>query len=153
MRDWLKVVVLILLPVNAWLATTVYLRWQKQKFLEECRQRELTGREVVHRFVREKVIGLKEGNRLRYPFPYPAQLLGPPPPVGQGVGVLFLNLSTRADKEIWGPAIKEALKASSLLHIALLHETHRGLRRPSGVQRLLREFHSPCLSAIIGENG
>jgi len=151
MRDWLKLIVLILLPVNAWLAMTVYLRWQKQKFLEESRQRELTGKEAVHRFLREEILGLKEGHRLRYPFPYPAQLLGPLPPIGQGIAVLLLNLSTRADKEIWDSAIKEALEVSPSLHILLLYERRQGSEKPSEIQELLREFPSSRLSAVIGE--
>jgi hypothetical protein len=151
MRDWLKLIVLILLPVNAWLATTVYLRWQKQKFLEESRRREFTGKEAVHRFLREEILGLKEGHRLRYPFPYPSQLLGPPPPIGQGIAVLLLNLSTRADKEIWDSAIKEALEASSSLHILLLYERRQGSEKLSKIQELLREFPSSRLSAVIGE--
>lgn len=150
MRDWIKVIVLVLLPINAWLATTAYLRWQNQKFLRECRQRELKGKESVHRFIRE-MLGLREGYRLQYPFPYPAQILGPPPPVGQGVPVLFLNISTRANKEIWDLAIKEALEASPSLHVVLLHERFFALGGLSKVQELLREFPRARLSVLSGE--
>lgn len=152
--DWLKVVVLILLPINAWLGVHFYLNWQKQKVFRENLRAELK-REAKTRRILLEWFGFKEGQSFPYPFPYPAWVLGNPPPVKRGFPVLFLNIATRADKEIWGPAIKEALNASPYLYVVLIHELRRGLPKslsdPSKIQALLREFNHPRLSALIGE--
>lgn len=85
-KDWLKVIVLILVPVNAWLGVLYYLHWQKRgrgELVETFRFN--TAVRVTH--FAEKW-GIKEGQRLVYPFPIgntPSLFLGVPRPLGKGV--------------------------------------------------------------------
>jgi hypothetical protein len=151
-QDWLKVIVLILLPINAWLAVHFYLYQQKQRALSlrESLKAELN-EEVRIRQIIHKWFGFKEGQPIRYPFHPSVLVFGSHPPVGKGIPILFLNIATRADKEIWDLAIKEALKASPHLHVTLVHEMRRGFGKPSKIQELMKEFDNPRLCALVGE--
>jgi len=148
--DWLKVIILILLPINAWLAVHFYLYHQKQRALSlrESLKAELSEearvRQIIHNW-----FGFKEGQLIRYPFHPSALVFGSHPPVGRGIPILFLNISTRADREIWDLAIKEALNASRYLHVALVHEI--GFSKPSKIQELMKGFNNPRLCALVGE--
>jgi len=150
--DWFKLIVLILLPINAWLAVHFYIYHQKQKALSlrENLKAELSEEARVRQII-HKWFGFKEGQSIRYPFHPSALVFGSHPPVGMGTPILFLNISTRADKEIWDLAIKEALKASPYLHVVLVHEMWRGLSKPSKIQELIKGFNNPRLSALVGE--
>ncbi len=149
-RDWLKVIVLILLPVNAWLAVHFYLHQQKQRAVRESQKVELREEARVRHVIREW-FGIKEGQPIRYPFHPSALVLKSHPPIGKGIPILFLNIATRADKEIWDLAIKEALNASPHLHVVLVHEMWRRFSDPSKIQALLQSFNHPRLSALVGE--
>lgn len=74
---------------------------------------------VLVRYFQER-LGIKEGQRLRYPFPYPASFIGNSPPVGQGYPVLFINVAWIPDPEVWQPVISEALNAFPYLHVVLI---------------------------------
>lgn len=156
-RDWLKVIILILVPVNAWLGVLYYLHWQKRgrgEFVETFRF--YTALRVTH--FAEKW-GIKEGQRLVYPFPVgntPTLFLGVSPPVGQGRPVLFLNICRITSEEVWRPALQEALASSPSLHIVLLFDTGEssGEKFERNVKRLremLNRFPSNRISAIAGD--
>ncbi len=146
--DKLKIVVFILLPINAWLGIFYYLHWQRQRALREAHERFEREAAVVYQHYQER-LGLKVGQPLRYPFPYPTNLIGRPPPIGQGIPVLFINISWIADSEVWQPALEEAWKASPYLHIVLLYrksESH-GLEP---ISKMLRKLNNPRLTVIAG---
>jgi len=115
-KDWLKVIVLILVPVNVWLGVLYYLHWQKRgrgELVETFRFNTVV--RVTH--FAEKW-GIKEGQQLVYPFPVgntPTLFLGVSPPVGQGRPVLFLNICRITSEEVWRPALQEALASSPFL--------------------------------------
>lgn len=120
-REWLKLLVLILIPVNAWLCLLYYQKWRWVKMYQEgeLRDREI---EVLRlKYFRERRWLIKEGQRF-VKFPPIAQAIGKLPPVGQGVPILFLYISWCAEPEVWELAVEEALKAHPNLHIALLHD-------------------------------
>lgn len=85
--DWLKVILLVIIPVNAWVGVLYYLNQQKKKVEWEYPSittiRRSTELRVAH--IAEK-FGIREGKRLVYPFPigkaetlyfgYPPHLLG-----------------------------------------------------------------------------
>jgi len=73
-------------------------------------------------------------------------------PIGKGIPILFLNIATCADGEIWDLAIKEALKASHHLHVVLVHEMRRGFSKPSknsGVNEGVQQSLS-CIRQLKG---
>jgi len=156
-KDWLKVIVLILVPVNAWLGVLYYLHWQKRgrgELVETFRFN--TAVRVTH--FAEKW-GIKEGQRLVYPFPIgntPSLFLGVPPPIGQGRPVLFLNISRITSEEVWRPALQEALAFSPPLHIVLLFDTGESFgeefeRNTKRLKAMLNNFPSRHISAIAGD--
>jgi len=157
-RDWLKVIVLILVPVNAWLGVLYYLHWQKRGKSEPFVTAYRFNTAVRINYFAEKW-GIKEGRHLVYPFPIgntPTLFLGTSPPFGQGRPVLFLNISWIASEEVWQPAIQEALKFSPPLHIILLFDTKEsaGKEFEKNVKRLkamLHCFPSRNISAIAGD--
>ena len=121
-RDWLKLVVLILIPINAWLGLIYYQkRWRWVNMYLEGERREQETQTALLNYLRERrgwVI--KEGLPLR--FSSTVQLIGKYPPLGRGVPVLFLYISWCAEPEVWEPAVEEAVKTDPTLHIALLHD-------------------------------
>ncbi len=147
-RDWLKVIVLVLLPINAWLGVFHYLHWHRQKALREIPKhtQQVMAKMVRYSYERH---GIKEGQKLRYPFPYPITLIGNPPPVGQGAPVLFVNISWIAAYEVWQPAIQEALNASPYLHVALLYCKPEGIDLKP-IRKMIQQFNHPRLSAFVG---
>lgn len=145
-REWLKVIALILVPLNAWLGVLFYLRWQQKVALEYPAEESL--KEILQARVSyfQDFFGIKEGQFLRYPFPYHYRLYGNPPPFGKGMPVLFLNISWIAEAEIWQPAIYDALKIPNL-HVVLLH-WHDGRLEP--IEEMMSRLNHPRLSAIVG---
>ena len=157
-KDWFKVIVLILAPVNAWLGVLYYLHWQKRGRVEPsvAIYRFNTVVRVTH--FAEKW-GIKEGRRLVYPFPIgntPSLFLGVSPPIGQGCPVLFLNISRITSEEVWRPALQEALAFSPPLHIVLLFDTRESSgeefeRDVKRLREMLNRFPSRRISAIAGD--
>jgi len=121
LRDWLKLVVLILLPINAWLCLFYYQKWLWVRMYFEGERREQLMDALRHQYFRERRWLVKEGHPLLR-LPRLTQVLGKYPPLGQGVPVLFLYISWCAEPEVWELAIEEALKTDPSLHIALLHD-------------------------------
>jgi len=139
-RDWLKLVVLILLPINAWLCLFYYQkRWRWVNMYLEGERREQATQTALLNYLRERRgWAIKEGLPLR--FPPIVQVLGKYPPLGQGVPVLFLYISWCAEPEVWELAVEEALKTDPNLHIALLHDlptTYKDGREIVDTKRLL----------------
>jgi len=117
--DWLKLLVLILLPINAWFGVLYYQKWRWSQMYGEWFRREDEVRGMLLKYLGERW-GLREGVPLRLP-PL-KQVIGKFPPLGQGVPVLFIYISWCAEPEVWEPAVEEALKYDPSLHIALLHD-------------------------------
>ncbi len=147
-REWLKVIVLILLPINAWLGVFYYLHWQRQKALWEVLQPVPQEATVVVRHFQERH-DFKVGRRLPYPFPYPTRLIGNPPSVGQGYPVLFVNISWIAAHEVWEPALTEALNASPYLQVVLLYR-NEGVVDWKPITEMIQKLNSPRLSVLVG---
>jgi hypothetical protein len=156
-KDWLKVIVLILVPVNVWLGVLYYLHWQKRgrgELVETFRFNTVV--RVTH-FAEKWWI--KEGQQLVYPFPVgntPTLFLGVSPPVGQGRPVLFLNICRITSEEVWRPALQEALASSPSLHIVLLFDTRESSgeefeRDMKRLREMLNRFPSHRISAIAGD--
>jgi hypothetical protein len=121
-RDWLKLMVLILIPINAWLCLFYYQkrwRWVRMYLEGVKRDQEIRAKELNYLRERSRWL-IREGQPLR--FPPLNQLIGESPPLGQGVPVLFLYISWCAEPDVWELAVEEALKTNSTLHIALLHD-------------------------------
>jgi hypothetical protein len=155
-KEWLKVIVLILLPINAWLGIFYYLHWQHQRAIQWHFSREQMKEEFAPliRYHQER-LRIKEGERLQFPFPSPVFTYGSSiPPFGAGIPFLFLNISWIAEAEVWKPAIEEALKASPPLHIVLLYrlsEKAEGREREiRALMEMLKEVHHRRVSVIAG---
>lgn len=154
--DWLKVVILVILPVNAWMGVLYYLHWQKRSAHHISLYRNDMAAKIS--FIAEKW-GIREGRRLVYPFPVgktPTVFFGVPPPVGQGRPVLFLNIpSWITSEEVWGPTFQEALRTSPSLHIVLLFDTEISGKefeaRIKGLKTMLQHFPSHRISVIAGD--
>ncbi len=143
MRDWAKMIVLILLPINAWLLVFLYLNHQKAKYLEETHGEFLRMNEmVVAKFLREKY-SIRIGQQLRLPLSLPS--VGLPPPLGKGYPVCFINISGLILPEVWEPAISEALKVSPYLYVVLLHSVDGDL--PT-IKKMFQRINNQRLSAI-----
>lgn len=71
MKDWTKVIVCILLPINAWLCVLLCLYHQEAKY-REASHGELIRKDemIVARFLREKY-GVQIGQQLRLLLPRP----------------------------------------------------------------------------------
>lgn len=147
--DKIKVVVLILLPINTWLGMFYYLQRQQQRAWREALEIPMRESVVVHQHYQER-LGIKIGQSLRYPFPYPVTLIGPHPPIGQGIPVLFVNISWIATSEVWRPAIKEARKISPYLHIVLLYYRPEGSQDLKPLLEMLQDLADPRLSVVVG---
>jgi hypothetical protein len=121
-REIVKVVVLILIPLNTWLLVLWYVKKQQRELFLPSIARHQFNTEVRVRYFQEK-LGLQPGKKLVYPFPAKGKLtlVGKPPPIGQGYPVIFINIDWLTYPEVWEPAIKEAFQASPNLHIVLLH--------------------------------
>jgi len=121
-RDWLKLAVLILLPINAWLCVFYYQkRWNWARMYVEGYRRDLEAENMRLNYLRERHGWLiKQGLPLR--FPHIDQITGKFPPIGRGIPVLFLYISWCVEPEVWEPAVEEALQANPNLHIALLYD-------------------------------
>jgi len=151
-RDWLKVIVLILLPINAWFWVFYYLHRERSKAWREKEIQAFCETAVVVRHFRQK-FGIKEGERLRYPFPYPVHLIGKQPPVGKGYPVLFINISWIASLEVWQQVIQEALNAFPDLYVVLLYsKPKRLLEGWQPIIEIVKAFNSPRLSVIASED-
>jgi hypothetical protein len=89
-RDWLKLAVLILLPINAWLCVFYYQkRWNWARMYVEGYRRDLEAENMRLNYLRERHGWLiKQGLLLR--FPHIDQIIGKFPPIGRGIPVLFL---------------------------------------------------------------
>ncbi|MEZ8218610.1 hypothetical protein B0813_002147 [Candidatus Fervidibacteria bacterium JGI MDM2 SSWTFF-3-K9] len=138
-RDWLKLVVLILLPINAWLCLFYYQkRWRWVRMYIEGHQREQETMAMKLEYLRKRQGWLiKEGLPLR--FPHIDQVIGKFPPIGRGIPVLFLYISWCAEPEVWDLAVKEALQVNPTLHVALLHDlptTYKDNREVIDTKRL-----------------
>ncbi|MEZ8218270.1 hypothetical protein B0813_001807 [Candidatus Fervidibacteria bacterium JGI MDM2 SSWTFF-3-K9] len=121
-RDWLKLVVLILIPINAWLCVFYYQkRWRWVRMYLEGAKRDQEIQTMQLNYLRERRgWSIREGLPLR--FPAIAQVIGKFPPIGRGVPVLFLYISWCAEPEVWELAVEETLKTDPTLHIALLYD-------------------------------
>ncbi len=143
-REWAKVVVLILLPINAWLFVFLYLNHQKAKYLEASHGELMFKDEIgVSEFLREKY-GIRVGQRLLLPLSKP--FIGSPPSVGQGYPICFINISGLALPEIWEPAIVEALKSSPHLYVVLLHPSDGDL---ASVREMVQKIGNSRLSGVL----
>jgi len=149
-REWLKVIVLLLVPINAWLGMVYYLHWQRWKtFSYRLHQSEQERANVV-RYLREKHgLNFKVGQPIPYPFPYPVHLVGRLPPVGRGQPVIFLNISWIASLEVWEPTVKEILSFSPPLHLVLLYRQPEGLD-DRHIREMVQKLKSPYVSALVG---
>lgn len=121
-KEIIKVIILILIPVNAWLLVLWYVKKQQRELFLPSLVRHQSNTSVRVNYFQER-LGLQPGRKLVYPFPAKLTLTGKPPPVGQGYPVLFINIDWLTFPEVWEPAIKTALQASPNLHIVLLHKT------------------------------
>jgi hypothetical protein len=121
-REIMKVVILILIPLNTWLLVLWYVKKKQRELFLPSIARHQSNTEVRVRYFQEK-LGLQPGKKLVYPFPAKGKLtlVGKPPPVGQGYPVIFINIDWLTYPEVWEPAIKEAFQASPNLYIVLLH--------------------------------
>lgn len=144
--EWLKVIALVLLPINAWLGMFYYLHWQRQKERWEAYQRKLQESVVVARYLQDK-LGIKVGQRLHYPFTYPARLIGNPPPVGRGYPVVFIYIAWITDPEVWEPTLQEALNTSPYLYVVLLYRGETDRKR---LMPMIQKFRNPRLSVLVG---
>ena len=143
MKDWTKVIVLILLPINAWLCVILYLYHQKAKYLEISHSELIRKDEmIVTKFLREKY-GIRTGQQLRLSLPHP--LVGTPPPLGKGYPVCFINVSGAVFPEVWEPIIFETLKMSPYLYIALLHPVDGDI---TTIKEIVQKINNPRLSVI-----
>jgi len=120
LKEIMKVTILILIPINAWLLVIWYIKKQQIEMFLPSIERHISNTEVRINYFQER-LGLQPGKKLVYPFPAKLTLLGKVPPVGQGYPVLFINIDWLIFPEVWEPAIKTALQASPNLHIVLLH--------------------------------
>ena len=146
-RDWLKVIVLILVPANTWLLVFYYLHRQKQiaiRSIHDSRQY-VQEYSVIRRHFREKW-GLQIGRRFTIP-PYPSEFIGSRPTFQQGYPICFLYISGLVVPEVWEPAILEAIKASPYLYVVLLYP---GERSKDSIRQMVQKFKNPRLSALIG---
>lgn len=160
-KDWIKIVILLLIPINTWLFILYRLQYSKMIiFYPSFEQYEFDSKILINYF-REKW-RIKEGERIQFPFLMKEEIfmLGKSPPLEQGVPVLFLNIGWIAYPEVWEPTIHEVLKKPSL-HLVLLYN----LRSTSGsdrsqkeiqkelnlLEKMLEQFSSPRISAIAGE--
>lgn len=149
--DWLKVIVLVLLPVNAWLGVFYYLHWQREKALREMYPKAFQETAITVHYSQRR-LGIEEGKRLVYPFPFPAKLIGKPPPFGQGYPVVFLNISWIASLEVWEPTIQEILNASPYLHVVLLYRKSKTLSEGfKPIMGIVQAFNNPRLSVLYSE--
>jgi len=148
-HNWLKVTVLILLPINAWLGVFYYLHWQRQKaFRESLKQAEIERGKVVLYLREKRGKVFREGQRMPYPFPFPTRIIGIQPPLGRGYPILFLNISWIASYEVWEPALKEALEIPNLW-IVLLYRKPR-FAGWEHIIKMLKQVHSHRVSVLIG---
>ncbi|MDW8029941.1 MAG: hypothetical protein RMK94_16295 [Armatimonadota bacterium] len=144
MKNWdlVKIIVLILLPINAWLFVFLYLNYQKTKYLElshdELLRRDETG---VIEFLHEKY-GIRVGQTLKLPLRRPS--MGLSPPLRMGYPVCFINISGPALPEIWEPVVSEALKVSPYLYVVLLYPNDS----LASVKEIFQKFNNPRLSAF-----
>lgn len=152
-REWLTLVVLILLPVTTWLWVLYHLHQQRKEPNPMEGFREYVAFRVS---ITKEKWGIKEGQKLVYPFPVKSQttLFGVQLPVGRGYPVLFINIAGITDPEFFKPAVQEALGASPILHIVLLSYP-TGLppysEHKQRLQEMLREFpHSHRISVLMG---
>jgi hypothetical protein len=143
MKNWTKMITLILLPINAWLCVFLYLNHQKAKYLEASHSELIRKDEmVVAKFLREKY-GIRVDQQLQLPLHRP--LVGSLPPLGKGYPVCFINISGLTFPEIWEPIISEALKVSPYLYVALLHPVDGDL---ATIKKMVQKINDPRLSAI-----
>jgi len=137
-RDWLKLMVLILIPINAWLCVFYYQRWRWGRMYLEGERRDRETRIMELEYFRERHGWLiREGLPLR--FPAIAQVIGKFPPIGRGVPMLFLYISWCAEPEVWELAVEEALRVDPTLHVALLYDlptTYKDNREVIDTERL-----------------
>ncbi len=159
-RDWLKVILLVLIPINAWLGVLFYQKWKWYRMWWEGLQREQEAMRLSVQYHQKRLFRLREGMVLQFPFPNVPihRIVGSFPPIGRGVPVLLLNISWIAEYEVWEPAISEALKASPNLHIALLYSVEFSRRREEG-ERLFRhavdfwkKINNPRVSLLASED-
>ncbi|MFZ8854331.1 MAG: hypothetical protein ACO2PL_19830 [Armatimonadota bacterium] len=143
-RDWVKVIVLLLLPFNAWLAVFFYLHYQRLSAISGTKQHKLIEKEqtIVHKHLREK-FGIRVGQKINLPF-CASQLIGSPPP--QGYPVCYLHIYGLALPEVWEDAIKEVL-ASPFLHVVLVRDSEGDVE---SVREIVARFNNPRLSELVG---
>ena len=173
-KEIVKVVVLVLIPLNTWLLILWHVRKQQRELFLPSIVRHQYNTQVRVSYFQER-LGLQPGKKLVYPFPAKGKLtlVGKPPPVGQGYPVLFINIDWLSYPEIWEPAIKEAFRSSPNLHIVLLHfplgidfdprvfkslpaETIKRIKRDleyaeRGRVKMWKHFRSPRLSILSGQ--
>jgi len=144
-RGWAKVVVLVLLPINAWLFVFLYLNYQKAKYLGKAHYELIRDEARLRKFLQEKY-GLRVGQRLLLPLSKP--FIGLPPSVGQGYPICFINISGLILSEVWEPAIVEALKSSPYLYVVLLHPSDGDV---ASVKEIVQKVGDPRLSAVYSD--
>ncbi len=163
-RDLLKLIVLVLLPINAWIFSFYYPKWRWTQMYQEGKRREQMIQAMTWKYLSEKSGWLlKEGKSLR--FPPSVQIIGKYPPLGQGVPVLLLYISWCAEPEVWDLAVKEALQVDPNLHVALLHDlpiTYRDNREVIDTKRLplarqlweefTKQFRTDRISVLISRD-
>ena len=162
-KDLVKLIVLVLIPVNAWLIVLYFHHRSKSEVVYPSLTRYESDTKVRIAYFQEKW-RIKEGQRLLYPFPFKGKtfVFRQPPPVGQGEPVLFLNIGWIAYPEVWEPAIQEVLKSSSHIHVILLYNLtgiaeavefqDRFRQQMQLIQHMLKHFPSQRISAIASED-
>jgi hypothetical protein len=161
-RDLFKLIVLVLIPANAWLIVLYFHHHSKVNVAYPSLTRYESESKVRIAYFQEKW-HIKEGQRLIYPFPFKGKtfVLRQLPSIGQGEPVLFLNIGWIAYPEVWEPAIQEVLKSSSRIHVVLLYnltgiteaielqdQFHQQMRL---IQNMLNHFPPQRVSAIASE--
>jgi len=154
-QEWLKVITLILVPINVWLFVLYRHQKQKETLFYPSLVRYESDSQVRMDYFAQKW-GIEEGQRMLFPFPLKGFVttLGKPTPFGQGIPILFLNSAWIAYPEVWEPTIKEILKVPSL-HLTLLFSTGPyhvgGEQRLKQLREMLKQFPSTRIAVIAGE--
>jgi len=149
-RDWIKILVLILLPINAWLFQFYYQRWRWILMYQEGEQRTEEIQNMIYDFFRERFgRSIKEGYPLR--FPIITHVFGKYPPIGQGFPVLFLYIDWCCEVEVWDLAVQEALQADPKLFVVLLYQDGKEKERLAKQmwEELTKQFKTDRLSVLV----
>ncbi len=121
-RDWIKVILLVLIPLSTWLIVLYQqkTRWRKMWMKGESRNNALMS--LKKEYIRKTRFKIQTGLRMPNAFPFPVKRIGNPVALGLGKPVLFLSISWIAEPEVWELAIDEALKSNPNLQVVLLYD-------------------------------